>query len=136
MSRMTFRFLAPPDFKEVCIPALDDEDNYAKWRYDIEMWSLCTNLANNKSGPAIFLALPPSIRDCVRSIPKADVAKEGGLDLILQALDKIYLADANTRAYLCFKEFYSFKRASGVSVPQFLVQFENHCKRMFYLFVF
>ena len=105
-------------------PTLDDEDNYAKWRYDIEMWSLCTNLANNKTGPAIFLALPPSIRDCVRSIPKADVAKEGGLDLILQALDKIYLADANTRAYLCFKEFYSFKRASGVSVPQFLVQFE------------
>ena len=59
-----------------------DEENYSKWRRDIEIWSLCSNLVKTKLGPACYLTLPPLVRDCVRNITIADLNKENGLELI------------------------------------------------------
>ena len=64
-------------------------------------------------GPAVYLTLTGRAREAVRDLKPADIGKETGLDEIIVKLDAVYLKDENTHAYVAFKEFYEFKRASG-----------------------
>ena len=99
-------------------PPLTDEDRYTEWKQDIAMWELVTDLSVEKQGPAVFLSLPPNIRECVRELQATDIAKAGGVKVITNKLDTIFEQDEDTRAYLTFKEFYSFKRNSGMNISQ------------------
>ena len=59
------------------------------------------------------------------NILPADLGKNDGLKKILDKLDSIFLQDANTRAYLAFKEFYEYKRSPGQLFSDFIVNFER-----------
>lgn len=93
-----------------------NEEAYAEWKQDIGIWSIFTDLPKEKQGPAVFLSLPQNIRECVRHLAMTDIGGANGLNIIIDTLDKIYLLDENTMAYMSFKEFYSYKRAAGVNI--------------------
>ena len=76
-------------------------------------------------GPAVYLTLTGRAREAVRDLKPADIGKETGLDEIIVTLDAVYLKDENTRAYVAFKEFYEFKRASGENFSEFIVKYEH-----------
>lgn len=111
-------------------PLLEGEDVYENWKQDVEMWSLFTDLSEEKKGPAVFLTLPPNIRECVRELPTSDIGGRDGLKILIKKLDDIYLKDEHTRAYMTFKEFYTYKRSSGTSINDFLVRYEFLYQRL------
>ena len=105
-------------------PLLENEEHYSEWRCDLQIWLLFTDLSVAKQGPAVYLSLSGRARDCVRELTSEQIGHDDGVKTILAKLDKVFLKDDNTRAYLAFKEFYDYKRASGVNITEFLVQFE------------
>ena len=76
-------------------------------------------------GPAAYLTLTGRAREEVRDLKPVDIGKETGLDEIIVKLDAVYLKDENTRAYVAFKEFYEFKRASGENFSEFIIKYEH-----------
>ena len=106
-------------------PVLSDVISYTDWKFDLEMWKLYAKLENKRKGPAVYLSLSGEAKECLRVLNHVDIGKENGLDLIIATLDKHFLKDENTRAYIAFKEFYDFRRSSGDSISQFLVTFER-----------
>lgn len=105
-------------------PALTDEDCYTEWLQDVSMWAHVTKLPKTKHGPAVFLSLSSKIRECVRSLAEADLVKDTGLKTLTDELDRFFKLDENTRAFMCFKEFYSYKRQSGTTINDFMVKYE------------
>ena len=105
-------------------PVFDDKTSYEDWKQDVDAWTYCTDLTKDRQGPALFLSLSLTVRESVRSLKMADLAKEAGAQLLLDTLDSIYKTDENTRAFLTFKEFYSFRRPSGMSICDFLSRYE------------
>ena len=105
-------------------PAFEDETSYENWTQDVEAWQYCTDLAAAKQAPALFLSLSLTVREGVRSLKMEDLAKDDGVKLLTKTLDKIYKKDNNTLAFLTFKEFYSFKRVSGMSMTDFFSRYE------------
>ena len=43
---------------------------------------------------------------------------------ITDKLDKLFEKDVNTQTYLAFKDFYDYRRPSGVNITEFLVHYE------------
>ena len=105
-------------------PVLESEDSYIEWINDLKIWQLFTDLPKAKQGPAVYLSLTGRARECVRDLTPAQISAETGVANITAKLDAIFKKDQNTRAYMAFKEFYDFKRSSGVSITDFIVRFE------------
>ena len=105
-------------------PILRDDSNYTEWKWDLSVWELYTDLEEKKRGPAVILSLDGIAKEACRSIPPADLGKDGGVKLITDKLDGILLKDVNTRVFLAFKDFYDYKRPSGASITEFLIRYE------------
>jgi len=116
---MTSSFKQPPGFNP------NGGDSYADWKNDIEIWKLFTKEDTKRQGPAVYLTLQGDARDAIRAMDKDDIAKENGVDLIIQELDKVYLKDETTRAFCAFKEFVEYRRQSGVSFSKFIVEWNQ-----------
>ena len=88
-------------------PVLSDPGGYSNWRADLEIWEMFTDLEKKKRGPAGFLSLTGQARECVRGLGAVEISKETGFKSIIEQLDKIFLKDSDTRAYIAFKKFYN-----------------------------
>ena len=88
--------------------------------------------------PNFFRGVPPlslsrNARKAARSVPIEDLKKDNGIDLMIVELDKYYSCDEGRRQMKAFDEFINFRRSEGMSVRDFLLQFElkhNACKTM------
>ena len=105
-------------------PVLVDEDGYGEWLNDVKIWQLFTDLEKKKQGPALYLTLTGRARECVRELTPEVIGGDDGVKKIIEKLDKLFMKDQNTRAYLAFKEFYDYRRPAGVSITDFIVRFE------------
>ena len=111
-------------------PVLKDEVDYNLWKNDIKVWSVFTDLEKKRIGPAIYLSLEGKARDVVRDVDMDLLTSDTGYDEIIKVLDSVFLKDKNTRSYLAFKEFYNFKRTSGMSIVECVAQFEQYYSEM------
>ena len=64
------------------------------------------------------------VPESVRDLSKEEIGGKNGVKTITDKLGSVFLKDENTRAYLAFKEFYDYRRPSGVNITEFLVEFE------------
>ncbi|CAL4131177.1 unnamed protein product, partial [Meganyctiphanes norvegica] len=96
-------------------PVLVHEDSYDEWKGDLAIWQLYTDLDKKKQGPAVYLMLSGRARECVRDLKIEDIGANDGVKKITDKLDTLFEKDINTQTYLAFKEFYEYRRPSGVS---------------------
>ena len=108
----------------------DEDDDYLSWKADVEVWKEFTDTKVEKLGLAIYLALKGKAREAARTLKAADLKKEGGYELIIRELDKVFQADETSRAFCAFKEFYEYKRNSGEGFPDFIVEFEKRYNKV------
>ena len=90
-------------------PVLVDEDGYGEWLNDVKLWQLFTDLDKKKQCPALYLTLTARARECVRELTPQVIGGDDGVKKIIEKLDKLFMKDQNTRAYLAFKEFYDYR---------------------------
>ena len=105
-------------------PKLTDKTNYADWKYDINVWQRFTDLEKAKQGPALYLSLEGKALECARGIDIDELGADDGFGKLVTALDALFLKDADTRAFLEFKEFYEYRRNPSSDVTDFVAHFE------------
>ena len=103
----------------------DEDDDYLSWKTDVAVWKAFTETKVEKLGPAVYLSLKGKAREAARPMKVEDLSKEGGYELIIAELDKIFLSDETSRAFCAFKEFYEYKRVSGEGFSEFIIEFEK-----------
>ena len=111
-------------------PILVDEAGYREWKDDLEIWELFTDLDKVKRGPAVYLTLSGRARDCVRELTKEQIGAQNGVKQIVDKLDKVFLKDKDTQTFVAFETFYNYRRSSGESMTDFIVQFEYLTHKM------
>ena len=91
----------------------EEDDDYRTWKSDIKVWQFYTKEDKCRQGPEVYLSLKWKAGDAVQGMPKYDLKKDNGFDLILAELDKVFEADNVTRAYCALKDFVTYRRNSG-----------------------
>ena len=105
-------------------PVLSDDKDYAEWKRELEMWEECTELAVEKRGPALYLALQGRAREAVRNMTATQLKVAGGVKIITDKLGPVLDLNPNTKVFLAFKTFYDYRRESGTTITDFLIRYE------------
>ena len=105
-------------------PVLSPDSCYEEWKKKLQLWSLVTPLKANQQGPAVYLTLTGIAEKAVVNLKIDNLKTDNGLQLIIDKLDLAFLGDANARTFLAFKRFAEYKRQSGATITDFLVEYE------------
>ena len=115
---------APPVFNP------DEDDDYASWKNDVEVWQCYTKEEPKRQGPAVYLSLKGKAREAVRGLSVASLRENNGVEVILNKLDEVFQSDETTRAYHAFKEFVEYKRSIGENFSTFIVEYEKRYREV------
>ena len=106
-------------------PILEDEVSYGRWKKELALWEIFTDLPLKKRGAAVSLSLSGKARDIAISIPIEDLQKDDGLKNLTESLDKLFLKDIDQRIYYAYEDFELLKRKHDTSMTEFIIQFEK-----------
>lgn len=84
-------------FSDKVPPRFDGHGDYAAYRDDVGLWVKLTSLPSDKQGPAIVGHLHGEAKIAAKTLDNARICADGGVDLILERLDKAYAVDNSNR---------------------------------------
>ena len=67
---MGSKLKAPPQFNP-------EEDTYERWKEDIAIWEMFSDLDKPKQAQAIYLSLTGKAKEAVRDVKASDLARDG-----------------------------------------------------------
>ena len=111
-------------------PALNDTVDYEQWKKAIAMWKVCCKYEVAQQGPALALSLNGKAKDAVLELELTDLQADDGVDLILKTLDSLFLKDEHQRMYVAMKTFEQYTRPKGLSLDQYINEFEKNNNRL------
>ena len=119
MSLSSSKAKAPPPFDL-------DAGSYERWKEDLAIWEMFSDLSGAKKAQFLFLSLKDKAKESLSEVKAADLAEnEDGVKLITDRLDKVFLKDENTRAFYAFQTFYNYRRGESETFETFIVRFER-----------
>ena len=81
-------------------PPVFDETKmtWREYKKEIEVWSMLTNLAKQKRGPALWMSLKGKAKEAIKEMDLNEIKAENGLDEMIRRLDEIFKTDDNQAA--------------------------------------
>lgn len=111
-------------------PTFDEGRPYESWKNEVAVWTRVTELEKKKQALAVALALSGRAREAAMEIPVDDLNKDSGMDTLLRKLDEMFLKEEKDRIYEAYSNFDQIKRESGVSMTDYIIEFEQRYSRM------
>lgn len=111
-------------------PAFDERKSYESWKNEVEIWRLVTDLDKKKQVLAVALSLMGRARDCALEIAAGDLKSNDGMTTLLTKLDSVFLKEEKDCQYEAYTEFDQIKRENGVSMVDYIVEFERRNSRI------
>ena len=106
-------------------PLWTSEMTYEDYKKEIEVWKLLKSASNKEEGPLIYRVLTGEAKAAAKKLTVEQIGSENGLQLIIDKLDELYLADKNQRICSALEAFEKFKRPGSMNMSTFLVEFEG-----------
>ena len=106
-------------------PILSCIDEFEEWLHETEIWQCFTDLDKDKQGPTIYLSLDKKIRKTCSDIKVKDLNSENGVYILVNTLKSLFVKGNNQAAYLAYDKFETFKRPIGMSMIDFINEFER-----------
>ena len=106
-------------------------DPYHEWKNELIAWKHLTDLASAKHGAALLRSLTGDAKKAAQKVPIDSVITDGGWNLILVELDKLFEKDKSASKYIAFDKFIKFRRPDNMSLNDYLRKFEilkNSCE--------
>ena len=106
-------------------PVYQEGHSNEEYKRDIQIWILLKVATREESGLLVYRTLTGRAKASCNDLTPDEIASEDGLDLILQRLDTLFLGDDNLRIYRDLDVFEKFRRVNGMSMTDFILEFEN-----------
>ena len=110
-------------------PKFDTDMPYERWKNELEVWQLVTELDKDKRALAVTLTLTGRAREAALEVPAKDLNKDGGMVTLLAALDKVFQKEKIDSTYEAYTQFDKFARAEGSSMSDYIIEYERLYKR-------
>ena len=83
---------------------------------NIKVWRRFTDLPAHRQGSALVLPLEDEASDAVLEIDDAEIAKDDGVDAIINRLNRLFKKDSTITKYQTVEAFETFRRPSNMSI--------------------
>ena len=109
-------------------PSMGDDTPYSDWKKQVEIWQKTNEplgVAKTVLAGTLFETLSGQARDTVLSGLQIDeICCDTGVANILKTLDEFYAENTTLSAFTAQDNFHNFRRKSGTSFKDFLVEFQ------------
>ena len=106
-------------------PSLKESETYGNWVKEVNQWRKYTSLPKGVQGPAIYSTLKGKAREAVMQLNLDIICSDGGVDCIIELLDKLYVKGDIKLFFEAFSNFENFQRHKDMTVDQFINTFEE-----------
>ena len=113
----------PPTTVET--PRLGNNTNYATWREDLLRWSSITTVSPSARALTIHFFLEGKAKVASDQIPRAQLETKEGLEILLNALDKIFLPQKEYRMYKLFIEMKRIYRKPDEKIHDYITKYDQ-----------
>ena len=117
MANLPSSMKAPPIFNE--------NESYDEYIRDLEIWQLLKSATDEEEGVIIYRTLTGRAKASCNDLTPAQIGSRDGLKLIRERLNKIFRPEENQRIFIALDEFEKCKRPGGMTMSNFILQFEN-----------
>ena len=109
-------------------PRMTEDSSYERWKKEVALWEIFTELKEEKRAAAICLSLSGRARDASLELPIEDLSAKDGVLRLITKLDSLFLKDIDQRTYIAYDNFEKFKRHYGMNITDYIIEFEklNH----------
>ena len=104
---------------------LSNSKSYTDWLKLIDIRRKFTYLEPGRQGPAVALSLEGEAQDAILELDTAVISGTGGVDKIIERLNRLYKKDEPTEKYNALESFETYKRNSSTVIRDFLTEFEK-----------
>ena len=109
--------------------------NYERYKQELAPWRKITDVPKKNQGIAVALTLPCEHKSGIRGrvfeeIEMAELAKETGLDTLIDFMNKHLGRDDLTDTYEKFEKFEDFSRADDMNIVQYISEFYQRHNRL------
>ena len=106
---------------------------YETWKNELEIWKLVTTVKPEKQALAVTLSLTGQAKAKALEIDTAQLNTEDGMNILLTALETLFLQDEVDLAYNAYSDFDRLKKEENMSMSDFII----YCAQFyFYFYVF
>ena len=78
-----------------------------------------------QASSALVLSLEDKVPDTVLEIDDEDIAKENGVNAIIERLNRLFNKDSTITKYQALEAFETFRRPASMSIQEFLNEFDK-----------
>ena len=113
-------------------PSLGPDTIYETWKNELEIWKLVTNVKPEKQALAVTLSLTGQAKAKALEIGAAQLNTEDGMNILLTALDTLFLQDEVDLAYTAYSDFERLRKGENMSMGDFIIEYErryNICRK-------
>ena len=111
---------ASNEFSDKVPPRFDGHGDYASYREDVKLWTNLTTLSTTKHGPAVVGRLHGEAKTAAKTLSTEEICREGGVELILERLDKAYAVDKTNQLDSDLADFLDYSWKKELSVEHFI----------------
>lgn len=118
------------EFSDKIPPRFNGHGNYASYREDVVLWTNLTTLPSIKHGPAIVGRLQGEAKTSAKTIKVDVICAEGGVEKILERLDKAYAVDKTNQLDADLADFLDYSWKKELSVEHFISGFHTRVDKI------
>lgn len=113
-------------------PKFEENMTYEKWKNELEVWQLVTDLDKKKQALAVTLTLTGRAREAALEVAATELNKDEGMKTLTDTLDKVFEKEKIDSTYEAYTQFDKFSRKDGTSISDYVMEYErlyNRCKK-------
>ena len=98
---------------------------YETWKNELEIRKLVTNVKPEKQALAVTLLLTGQAKAKALEIDAAQLNTEDGMNILLTALDTLFLQDEADLAYTAYSDFERLRKGENTSMGDFIIEYKE-----------
>ena len=109
----------------VAVPIFDKDTSFEVWKEDIQRWERITPVLPSARALTIHFSLLGKAKIASDQIPMSDLETKDGVKILLAALDKIFLPEAEYRMYKLYGEMKRIHKKPGKTMSDYICEFDQ-----------
>lgn len=116
----------PSNYKN---PPTFNGESYEEWKNELFIWQLMTDIDKKKQALAVTLSLNGNARKTALNCNKDELHQENGMDILISALDGLFLRETIDTAYEAYKNFDGFRKPEHMAISDYIIEFDQRYQK-------
>ena len=112
------------------VPTLNDKTNYQDWKKRVVWWQKATDTKKANQAAKLIMHMSGKPEEVAIKLDANAMSVDGGVELLIVELDKLYEKDATQSIFAAIDSFLSYKRPSSSSMDEYVREFNQRHKTL------